>query len=179
MHVQTSSGEWRDRRAARRFGGGGRRTSSQVCSPGTACCAPTSAKAKAEATARGQECLRHAARLWHNTAAMTATTATPLPSRNRQFVLAARPVGMPKESDFRLVGAPIPALASGQILIRTLFLSVDPYMRGRMTGIRTYADPVDIGQLMVGGTVGKVLQSQNPKFQAGDIVVGYWGWQEY
>src|SRR5690348_1585273 len=112
-------------------------------------------------------------------AAMTATTATPLPSVNRQFVLAARPVGMPKESDFRLVEAPIPALASGQFLIRTLFLSVDPYMRGRMTGIRTYADPVDIGQLMVGGTVGKVLQSQNPKFQAGDIVVGYWGWQEY
>ena len=110
---------------------------------------------------------------------MTATTATPLPSVNRQFVLAARPVGMPKESDFRLVEAPIPALANGQILVRTLFLSVDPYMRGRMTGVRTYADPVDIGQLMVGGTIGEVLQSQNPQFHPGDIVVGYWGWQEY
>ena len=60
---------------------------------------------------------------------------------------------MPKESDFRLVEAPIPALANGQILLRTLFLSVDPYMRGRMTGVRTYADPVDIGQLLVGGTI--------------------------
>ncbi|HXQ26467.1 MAG TPA: NADP-dependent oxidoreductase [Candidatus Acidoferrales bacterium] len=110
---------------------------------------------------------------------MTASTASPLPSVNRQFVLAARPVGMPKESDFRLASAPIPALASGQVLLRTLFLSVDPYMRGRMNGIRTYADPVDIGQLMVGGTVGKVVQSQNPAFHVGDSVAGYWGWQEY
>ena len=86
---------------------------------------------------------------------------------------------MPKESDFRLVSAPIPALASGQVLLRTIFLSVDPYMRGRMNGIRTYADPVDIGQLMVGGTVGKVVQSSNPQFQVGDVVVGYWGWQEF
>jgi NADPH:quinone reductase len=110
---------------------------------------------------------------------MSATTASPLPAVNRQFVLAARPVGMPKESDFRIVDAPIPALTNGQILVRTLFLSVDPYMRGRMTGIRTYADPVDIGQVMVGGTVGNVLQSLNPQFHAGDIVAGYWGWQEY
>jgi len=110
---------------------------------------------------------------------MTASTASPLPSVNRQFVLAARPVGMPKESDFRLVSAPMPSPASGQVLLRTLFLSVDPYMRGRMTGIRTYADPVDIGQLMVGGTVGKVVQSTNPQFHAGDVVAGYWGWQEF
>ena len=108
-------------------------------------------------------------------------SATPkqLPSVNRQFVLAARPVGMPKESDFSLVEAPIPALASGQILLRTLYLSVDPYMRGRMTGIRTYADPVNIGQVMVGGTVGKVVQSLNAQFHQGDVVSGYWGWQEY
>ncbi|MGA3295030.1 MAG: NADP-dependent oxidoreductase [Candidatus Acidiferrales bacterium] len=110
---------------------------------------------------------------------MSPTTASPLPTVNRQFVLAARPVGMPKESDFRIVEAPIIALANGQILVRTFFLSVDPYMRGRMNGVRTYADPVDIGQVMVGGTVGKVLQSLNSQFQAGDIVVGYWGWQEY
>jgi NADPH-dependent curcumin reductase CurA len=110
---------------------------------------------------------------------MTATTATPRPTVNRQFLLAARPAGMPKESDFRLVEAPIPALADNQILLRTKFLSVDPYMRGRMTGIRTYADPVDIGQLMVGGTVGEVVDSKNPQFKLGDAVVGYWGWQEY
>jgi NADPH:quinone reductase len=110
---------------------------------------------------------------------MTVSTASSLPTVNRQFTLAARPVGMPKESDFRLVETPIPPLANGQILLRTLFLSVDPYMRGRMTGIRTYADPVDIGERMVGGTVGKVVQSMNPQFRAGDFVVGYWGWQEY
>jgi NADPH:quinone reductase len=110
---------------------------------------------------------------------MTASTASSLPSVNRQFVLAARPIGMPKESDFRLVEAPIPALADGQILLQTLFLSIDPYMRGRMNGVRTYADPVDIGQLMVGGTVGKVVQSMNSQFHTGDVVVGYWGWQEY
>jgi NADPH-dependent curcumin reductase CurA len=110
---------------------------------------------------------------------MTASTASPLPSVNRQFVLAARPIGMPKESDFRLVETPIPALADGQILLHSIFLSIDPYMRGRMNGVRTYADPVNIGQLMVGGTVGKVVQSMNSHFRVGDIVVGYWGWQEY
>jgi len=85
---------------------------------------------------------------------------------------------MPKESDFRLVEAPLPALGEGQVLLRSMFLSVDPYMRGRMTGVRTYADPVDIGQVMVGGTVGKVMQSTNPQFRVGDVVTGYWGWQE-
>jgi NADPH:quinone reductase len=110
---------------------------------------------------------------------MTASTASPHPTVNRQFLLAARPVGMPKESDFRLVEAPILALTGGQILLRTKFLSIDPYMRGRMNGVRTYADPVDIGQLMVGGTVGEVVESLNPQFRAGDAVVGYWGWQEY
>ena len=86
---------------------------------------------------------------------------------------------MPKQSDFQLIEAPIPALAQGQVLLRTLFLSVDPYMRGRMTGIRTYADPVDIGQVMVGGTVGKVIQSTHPQFAVGDVLSGYWGWQEF
>jgi NADPH:quinone reductase len=86
---------------------------------------------------------------------------------------------MPKESDFQLIEAPIPALTQGQVLLRTLFLSVDPYMRGRMTGIRTYADPVDIGQVMVGGTVGRVIQSTHPQFPAGNLVAGYWGWQAF
>ena len=111
--------------------------------------------------------------------AMTATTAVPYPTTNRQFLLAAIPSGMPKESDFRLVEAPVPALAAGQVLLRTKFLSVDPYMRGRMNGVRTYADPVLVGQLMVGGTVGEVVQSQNPQFKPGDAVSGYWGWQEF
>ena len=110
---------------------------------------------------------------------MPATNPIAQPSVNRQFILAARPDGLPKESDFRLVEAPIPPLSDDQILLRTLFLSVDPYMRSRMTGIRTYADPVDIGQTMVGGTVGQIVQSRNPKFQVGDIFEGYWGWQEF
>jgi NADPH:quinone reductase len=110
---------------------------------------------------------------------MSATTASGDPQKNRQFTLASRPDGLPKESDFRLAETPVPLLENGQILLRTLFLSVDPYMRSRISGIRTYADPVDIGQLMVGGTVGQVVQSRNPKFQVGDIFEGYWGWQEY
>lgn len=110
---------------------------------------------------------------------MAATTAKPHPSTNRQFVLAARPVGMPKESDFELVSAPLPPLAEGQVLVRTQYLSVDPYMRGRMTGVRTYADPVNIGQVMVGGTVGEIVESRNSGFLAGQIVTGFWGWQEF
>jgi leukotriene B4 12-hydroxydehydrogenase/15-oxo-prostaglandin 13-reductase len=110
---------------------------------------------------------------------MPAIDLSALPRVNRQFKLAARPVGMPKETDFQLAEAPVPEIENGQILLRTLLLSVDPYMRGRMTGVRTYADPVDIGQVMVAGTVGKVVESKNPHFRPGDIAVGYWGWQEY
>ncbi len=110
---------------------------------------------------------------------MTATTAKSHPSINRRFLLAARPVGMPKESDFKLVSEPIPPLKEGQILVRTQYLSVDPYMRGRMTGVRTYADPVNIGEMMVGGTVGEVVESRHPDFSPGQIVTGFWGWQEF
>lgn len=86
---------------------------------------------------------------------------------------------MPKESDFKLVSEPLAPLAPGQVLLRTQYLSVDPYMRGRMTGVRTYADPVNIGETMVGGTVGEVVESRSPDFTAGQIVTGYWGWQEF
>lgn len=110
---------------------------------------------------------------------MSATSPRAYPRTNRQFTLASRPDGLPKESDFRLVETPLPALSDGQILLRTLFLSVDPYMRSRISGIRTYAEPVDLGQLMVGGTVGQIVQSRNPELQVGDIFEGYWGWQEF
>src|SRR3984957_7480749 len=110
---------------------------------------------------------------------MPATNPSADPTAGRQFTLAARPVGMPKESDFQLVEMSVPPLLNGQILLRSLFLSVDPYMRSRITGIRTYADPVNLGQRMVGGTVGQVIESKNPKFQVGDFYEGYWGWQEY
>ena len=72
----------------------------------------------------------------------------------RQFKLAARPVGLPKESDFTLVEAPLPAPQPGEAVVKTSYLSVDPYMRGRITGVRTYADPVNIGDVMVGAAVG-------------------------
>ena len=98
---------------------------------------------------------------------------------NRQFKLAAVPSGMPKESDFRMVSELRPEPADSQFLIKTAFWSVDPYMRGRITGIKTYADPVLVGDLMQGGTVGEIVESKNPHFAVGDFVVGMWGWQEY
>ncbi len=98
---------------------------------------------------------------------------------NRRITLAARPVGYPKESDFALVEQPIPVPGPGEMLIRIIYLSLDPYMRGRMNEARSYAPPLQIGEVMVGGTVGKVLQSNNPGFVKGDIVEGMLGWQEY
>jgi NADPH-dependent curcumin reductase CurA len=98
---------------------------------------------------------------------------------NRQFILAARPEGLPKESDFRLVETPLPGPGEGQVLVRTDYLSVDPYMRGRISEAKSYAEPVALGQVMVGGTVGTVLESRHADYRSGDTVVGYWGWQEY
>ncbi len=97
---------------------------------------------------------------------------------NRQIVLAARPEGLPKPSDFRLVETPVPGLTEGRFLVKTHYLSVDPYMRGRISEAKSYAEPVQIGQVMVGGTVGTVAESRHPGYQAGNAVVGYWGWQE-
>ncbi len=98
---------------------------------------------------------------------------------NRQITLAARPVGYPKESDFALVENPIPTPGAGEMLVRIIYLSLDPYMRGRMNEGKSYAPPLQIGDVMVGGTVGKVLQSNVPGFTKGDIVEGMLGWQEY
>jgi NADPH-dependent curcumin reductase CurA len=96
----------------------------------------------------------------------------------RQFQLVARPIGLPKESDFKLVEAPLPAPQQGEVIVQTVYLSVDPYMRGRITGVRTYADPVNIGDVMVGGDVGRVTESRDPSLQPGDFVAGYWGWRD-
>jgi len=86
---------------------------------------------------------------------------------------------MPKESDFSLVETALPALKDGEVLVRAMYLSVDPYMRGRISGMKSYAAPVEIGGLMVGGGVAQVVESKNPQFAAGDIVDIYMGWQEY
>lgn len=110
---------------------------------------------------------------------MSATSVGSSPSVNRQFKLAARPSGLPKESDFSLVEAKMPVAGEGQALIKTVYLSVDPYMRSRITGIKTYADPVNIGDVMQGGAVGQVVESRSTGLAAGDLVLGQWGWQEY
>src|SRR5579872_1158395 len=110
---------------------------------------------------------------------MSAAHMGPLPSVNRQFKLAARPVGFPKESDFSLVDAPMAAPSEGQVLVKSQYWSVDPYMRGRITGIRTYADPVNLGDVMQAGAVGQVIESKSPELTPGEFVGGYWGWQEY
>ncbi|MBI3838566.1 MAG: NADP-dependent oxidoreductase [Planctomycetia bacterium] len=98
---------------------------------------------------------------------------------NRKWTLASRPVGMPKQSDFRLVELPALAPHDGEMLVHALYVSVDPYMRGRMNDAKSYAAPVEIGGVMVGGVVGEVVQSNNPRFAVGEIVQGEFGWQEY
>ena len=98
---------------------------------------------------------------------------------NRRIVLAARPVGFPKDSDFRLEETPAPAAAVGECVVRVSYLSVDPYMRGRISGRKSYAAAVPLGGVMVGGAVGKVVESQSDRFAVGDYVVGNLGWQEY
>ena len=100
-------------------------------------------------------------------------------SLNRQILLANRPVGMPKASDFLLNETSIPTPVDGQVLCETLYLSLDPYMRGRMSPSKSYAKPVEINEVMTGGTVGKVIESRDPNLKAGDIVFGYGGWQDY
>src|ERR1022692_5263304 len=80
-----------------------------------------------------------------------------MPTINRRITLAERPVGMPKESDFRLEESPILRPGGGEVLVQALYLSVDPYMRGRLTGVTTYARGLDLGEVIVGGVVGRVL----------------------
>jgi NADPH-dependent curcumin reductase CurA len=98
---------------------------------------------------------------------------------NRRIVLASRPTGEPQPSDFRLETGLVPEPEDGQVLLRTMWLSLDPYMRGRMSAAKSYAKPVLIDDVMVGGTVSEVVVSRHPDFQAGDIVLGHSGWQEY
>ena len=98
---------------------------------------------------------------------------------NRRIVLASRPQGAASTSNFRLEEVPLPALQPGQILVRNHWLSLDPYMRGRMNEGRSYAVAQALDDVMVGGTAGEVVESRNPGFSPGDQVVAYLGWQEY
>jgi NADPH-dependent curcumin reductase CurA len=98
---------------------------------------------------------------------------------NRQVTLKSRPTGMPTPENFEIVERPIPEPGDGEVLTRTLFLSLDPYMRGRMSDAKSYATPVAIGGVMGGGTVGAVVASRHQNFKPGDIVLGSGGWQDY
>src|SRR3990167_9465096 len=96
--------------------------------------------------------------------------------RNQQILLDNRPQGEAVASNFKLVATDTPALQDGQVLVRNHFLSLDPYMRGRMNDAKSYAQPQPLGEVMQGGTVGEVVESRSPKFAVGDKVVGFGGW---
>jgi NADPH-dependent curcumin reductase CurA len=98
---------------------------------------------------------------------------------NRSFVLASRPQGAATADNFRLVETPLAPLADGEFRVRNHFLSLDPYMRGRMNDAKSYATPQPLDEVMIGGTAGEVVESKHPKFAVGDKVVAMFGWQEY
>jgi len=102
-----------------------------------------------------------------------------IPQTHRRVVLARRPPAEPAEADFRIEEVPVPQPGPGQVLVRVIYLSLDPYMRGRMRDAASYAAPVGIGEVMTGGTVGEVVESNHPGFKPGDIVEERLGWQEY
>ena len=98
---------------------------------------------------------------------------------NRQITLASRPVGAPTPDNFKLVETAVPTPERGQVLVRALYLSLDPYMRGRMSDAKSYAPSVKIGEVMTGGAVGRVVDSRDPAFSEGDLVLGFGNWQDY
>lgn len=100
-------------------------------------------------------------------------------AQNRQIHLDNRPQGEAVAGNFKLVAGQTAALQDGEVLVRHHFLSLDPYMRGRMNDAKSYAQPQPLGQVMQGGTAGEVVESRSPKYQPGDKVVGFGGWQEY
>jgi len=99
--------------------------------------------------------------------------------RNTRIVLASRPEGAPTPADFRIEHTPLPTPRNGQVLLRNRWLSLDPYMRGRMNAGRSYAAPVELGEVMDGGTVSEVVQSLHPAWSPGDLVLAHAGWQTY
>jgi NADPH-dependent curcumin reductase CurA len=104
---------------------------------------------------------------------------TTRPATQREIHLASRPVGAPKPSDFRVATTPVPEPGEGQFLVRNIYMSVDPYMRGRMRDIKSYVPPFQVGAVLDGGSVGQVVASRHAKFAEGDCVVGGQGFREY
>ncbi len=121
----------------------------------------------------------------HTLAQQDGTTATQelhlivSDSKYRRITLAARPQGAPQDSDFALMEDAVPVPGSGELLLRTIYLSLDPYMRGRMNAVKSYVPCVDIGETMVGGAVSEVVSSNVEGFAVGDLVFGYTGWQSH
>ena len=102
-----------------------------------------------------------------------------MPTTNRRVLLKRRPAGEPAPTDFEIAEAPLPKPGDGEILVRTIWLSLDPYMRGRMNDVKSYSAPVELGGVMPAGTVGEVLESRHPGFGPGDFVLTYGGWQTH
>ena len=102
-----------------------------------------------------------------------------MPETNLAVLLARRPMGAPVPEDFRIVEQPVPEAGEGEVLVRARFLSLDPYMRGRMSDAKSYAAPVGLGAVMEGATVGEVVASHDPGFAPGDTVMGGQGWQRF
>ncbi|WP_187695414.1 NADP-dependent oxidoreductase [Oceanobacillus piezotolerans] len=98
---------------------------------------------------------------------------------NREFLLVNRPSGMPTDENFQLRTSPIPGISDGEVLVQTIYLSVDPYMRGRMSGIKTYTSPFELNKVLTAGVVGRVIDSKNNEFQMGEIVEGRLNWADY
>ncbi len=102
-----------------------------------------------------------------------------MPETNRQVLLLQRPNGMPVPEDFKIIDAPLPEPKDGEVLLRGIYLSLDPYMRGRISGVRSYARPVEIGEVIEGRVVGRVVLSRDPAWREGDYAFGGYGWQLY
>ncbi len=102
-----------------------------------------------------------------------------MPERNRQIVLKRRPNGMPVPEDFAVAEAALPEPGEGEVVLRGIYLSLDPYMRGRISGVRSYARPTEIGEVIEGRVVGQVVRSRDPAFRDGDYASGGYGWQLY
>jgi NADPH-dependent curcumin reductase len=101
------------------------------------------------------------------------------PERNRQVLLRRRPDGMPTPQDFEIADAPLPEPQAGEVLLRGIYLSLDPYMRGRISGVRSYARPTEIGEVIEGRVVGQVMASRDPAWREGDYAFGGYGWQTH
>jgi NADPH-dependent curcumin reductase CurA len=102
-----------------------------------------------------------------------------MPETNRQILLKRRPNGMPVPEDFEIAEASLPEPAEGQVLLRGIYLSLDPYMRGRISGQRSYAKPTELGEVIEGRVVGQVMHSRHPNFREGDVAFGGYGWQTH